>query len=129
MVVVAKSEVAKSVANKVCEIWDNTEIPHRGRGNIKSVKERIEILFVKANEVLKVPVERRDSVEISQSWDVLFDISLCPHRAVKQCACPFCESPHLESCDCALDSKVPESWRDFLVNQRSDRTQTIGTVR
>ena len=126
---VSGSEVAKVVANHVCEIWNKTEIPHWGRENTKKVKEKVENILVKSKEVLKIPVNRRKSAEMADSWEELFDISLCPHKAVKKCQCPFCESPHLESCDCSPDRKVPENWRGFLVEQRSKRTQTIGSPR
>ena len=122
------SEIAKVVADSVCDVWDKTDIPHFGTQNPKWVREKVEKLLSRAKTVLKIPVERRNNVELEGEWSKLFDISLCPHREKKLCNCPNCNTPHPELCTCTGGTKVPEGWRDFLWDQREKREQYLSTI-
>ena len=117
--------VSKAVASDLCGIWDKTSIPHFGNTNLQSVQKKVERLLGKAKDVLKVPENRRDESELGEVWGGLFEMSLCPHRQLKLCNCPNCETPHPEQCDCSMDKKVPDSWADFLWDQRGPRKQAL----
>ena len=50
----AVSDVARAVANDVCEQWEKTDIPHHGTHNPKWVREKVEKLLTKSKaEFLK----------------------------------------------------------------------------
>jgi hypothetical protein len=115
------TEVARVVAEDVCELWAKTGIPWHGIANPRMVCRKVERLLNKAKDVLKVPVSRRDEATLAEGWGRLFDLSLCPHREVKQCGCPHCSAPHQELCDCGEDSKVPRDWVGFIWDQRGPR--------
>ena len=55
-------DIATQVADDVIAVWDKTDIPHYGR---KTVKEKIEKLLVKSKEILKIPHERRNNIQLS----------------------------------------------------------------
>ena len=120
--------VSKAVASDFCGIWDKTSIPHFGNTNLQSVQKKVERLLGKAKDVLKVPENRRDESELGEVWGGLFEMSLCPHRQLKLCNCPNCETPHPEQCDCSMDKKVPDSWADFLWDQRGPRKQSLAGI-
>ena len=122
------SVIARVVANDVCSVWDKTEIPHLGTKNPKRVRENVEKVLNKAKGFLKIPVERRDNVDLEGQWSKLFDISLCPHREKSLCLCPNCKEPHPEPCDCSADTAVPACWREFLWDQRDMRQQCLSTI-
>ena len=121
-------EVAKKVAEDVIEVWDKTDIAHYGTTNRKWVNERVENLIMKSREVLKIPKDRRNNVELSEVWGTLFDISLCPHKSKKTCECPHCVAPHPECCTCPQRVKVPDLWRSFLWDQREGRVMYLSTI-
>ena len=122
------SEIARVVANDVCSVWDKTDIPHFGKLTPKYVREKIEKILNKAKGVLKIPLERRNNVDLEAEWSKLFDISLCSHREKILCECPSCVTPHPEICTCAVDTRVPDSWRNFLWDQRGKRQQCLSTI-
>ena len=117
--------VAKQVAIDIFAIWNKTEIPCCGSNG---VEERVERLLVRAKKVVQVPVSRRNESELAQLWGGLFDISSCSHRKLKLCDCPTCNSPHPEKCDCSVESKVPDHWKDFLWDQRGSRQQSLAGI-
>ena len=114
--------VSKVVADNICAIWNKTEIPQI---DSKSVENKVERILARAKKVLKLDQSRRNESELAKIWGGLFDISRCPHRELKLCDCPNCDTPHPPLCDCSLESKVPEDWKDFLWDQRSSRQQCL----
>ena len=125
---IAGIEVARLIANDVCDIWDKTDIPHHGTLKPKLVRERVESLLNKSKIVLKIPTERRDNVKLSKVWGKLFDISVCPHKSLKICDCPNCQTPHPESCHCPPSVKVPDNWKLFFLDQRMERRQCLTSI-
>ena len=122
------SVISSKVADDVSAVWSKTDIPHHGTINKKWVREKVEKLLARSKEVLKIPSQRRNDIQLSQVWGTLFDISLCPHRAVKTCDCPHCEVPHPERCTCPPDTRVPDSWQPFLWDQRQERVWCLATI-
>ena len=41
------SEVARVVADHICDIWDNTGIPHFGQSNPQWMREKVDKLLIK----------------------------------------------------------------------------------
>jgi hypothetical protein len=122
------SDIARVVANDVCSVWAKTDIPHNGTLNLKRVREKIEKVLNRAKGVLKIPVKRRNAMDLEEVWSNLFDISLCPHREREICDCPHCHTPHPELCNCPVGTRVPEGWVNFLWDQRDRRQQCLSTI-
>ena len=122
------SDVARAIANDICEVWDKTDILHHGIKNPKWVKEKVEKVLVKAREVIKLLSSRKKEYKLPHTWGQLFDISLCIHRSLKVCDCPTCTTPHPEHCDCSEDSRVPDCWHSFLWDQRGARQQCLAGI-
>ena len=112
--------VSKVVAENICAIWNKTEIPQI---DPKSVENKVERILARAKKVLKLDQSKRNENELAKIWGGLFDISRCPHRVMKLCDCPNCDTPHPPACDCSLESRVPEDWKDFLWDQQRDETE------
>ena len=113
------------MADDVNAVWDKTDIPHYGR---KTFKDKVEKLLVKSKDILKIPHERRNAVQLSEIWGSLLDISVCPHRSKEICDCPQCTVPHPEYCVCPPEIRVPDSWKSFLWDQREGRDACLSTV-
>ena len=122
------SEIARVVVEDLCAVWDKTDIPHYGTLNPKWVRERVEKLLNRAKGVLKIPIDRRNNVDLEVEWSSLFDISLCSHKEKKICDCPDCSIPHPEPCNCGDGSRVPDGWTSFLWDQREKRQQGLSTI-
>ena len=123
-------EIATKVTEDICELWSKTGIPHFGTSNRgrEWVIKKTEKLITRSRDILKVPKERRNNVELLEQWGALFDISQCPHRVKKQCDCPQCSLPHPENCNCLPEVRVPETWQGFLWDQREARVGCLTTV-
>ena len=123
-------EIATKVTEDISELWSKTGIPHFGTSNRgrEWVMKKTEKLLTRFRDIIKVPKERRNNVELLEQWGALFDISQCPHRVKKQCDCPQCSVPHPENCNCLPEVRVPETWQDFLWDQREARVGCLTTV-
>ena len=102
------SQVLEVVCLDLARVWNRTRIPHIFLTNPGYGKQKIDKLLKDAKHVLKTPSERRENLDISE-WNLLFDITSCPHVTGK--------------CNCECDMKVPVSWRSFLEDQRGERLE------
>ena len=94
----------KVVMEDVADIWDKTGIPYSLSG--KKGMSRISKLLIRCKELNKVAFEKRDG-DFGEEFKTLFDIAECRHEEVL--------------CDCELGSRVPVTWKVFLLDQRGDR--------
>ena len=117
--------IAINVALDVIAVWSKTDIPQFDK---RWVIVKVEQLLNRSKKVIKIPHERRNNVQLAETWGTLFDISLCPHKSKKICHCPNCSVPHPEFCVCPPETRVPDSWQSFLLDQREERVSCLSTV-
>ena len=103
--------VVREVMNDVLAQWGKTPIPHEKNEKYRLLEKKITNIVKKCQQMMKKPVERRGT-GYGQELNQLFDISLCNHK-------------DFQDCNCDPVNQVPPNWREFLLDQRSDRQSKV----
>ena len=112
---VSTHEVAMAVANDCAQVWNLTGIPHQhGTDMERYIVQKIKVIIEEGNKLKKIPKKRR-SDSSTNSFEVLFDIAVCQHTGSSVCDCP-------------KNKKVPDGWKEFLMDQRNSRGMFVGQV-
>ena len=107
---VSTIDIVNIVFSDVKQIWERTDIPSCCTSDVKKAKRKISQVIKNGKDLQKTPKQRRKE-GFGRSFNILIDLSDCQHQI-------------LEACDCLPESKVPEAWRSFLLDQRGPRNQT-----
>lgn len=115
----SSNEAAELVSCKIEQIFDKILIPRYGHNKVKQkiIKYYGDYLKIKkvCNRIIKSEHVKNRLNKFKKDALKLFDISACKCKFFDKCKCP-------------KEKKVPESERDFLLDQRNKRRRAIGSV-
>ena len=108
-------EIATKVTEDICELWSKTGIPHFGTSNRgrEWVIKKTEKLLTRSRDILKVPKERRNNVELLEQWGPSLTFLRVPTDSRNSVAVHSTVHPTLKTATVCLKSEFLKPGRAF----------------
>lgn len=109
------STIFKTIAVQVADIWDQSIIP---KNSVQQIEAKVMELHQSYLNVMKFKSKNnfeQKIQEFKEASKALFDICKC-------------KCPEISHCKCDYSNKVPKKEKEFLIDQRTVRKMTFGSI-